>query len=214
MPKQILNCNFIVLRKTIYSNSSLIIAGISPENGQQHFIIKGGRKLNNKKYPAIDLFRHIKIYYQRGKGELLNMNNAELINDYSSIAQNYHNFQIASWLSTFTLKNIAKELAHPLYFQAINNSLALLATASLSKNKSIIPALKAQLSCILFFLQEEGLLASFTHDQQAQQQCNHLFKATLREIPYPQLSETSWYNLKNWAFSLLQQVDCHIPPQL
>ena len=39
---------FLILRKTPFSDSSLVVAGISPEHGQIHFMVRGARKLGKR----------------------------------------------------------------------------------------------------------------------------------------------------------------------
>ena len=96
----------IVLRKTTYSDSSLIIATLTREAGQQHFLLKGALRQNKRAFPAADLFRQVEIQYVPGRDSDLNFaREIELIDDYDSIAGFPRQYAAAVWLSKFILQN-------------------------------------------------------------------------------------------------------------
>ena len=84
-----------VLRKTPYSESSLVIATLS-ENGQQHFILRGALQTGKRRFPAVDLFRLIRVVYRTAaRSDLHTAREAECLDAYSQISRHAAHYQAA-----------------------------------------------------------------------------------------------------------------------
>lgn len=123
----IVTTNFLVLRKTAYSESSLIVAGISPEHGQLHFMVRGGRRIGRRESPIADLFRVLNIVFRPKPGRLASWSNAELQHDFTSVATNYAAFQTACRIAKFAISNCPENDPQPRFFNAVVDALGILA---------------------------------------------------------------------------------------
>jgi DNA repair protein RecO (recombination protein O) len=77
----------IVLRRTNYGEADRILTIIT-KDGQVSALAKGARKLKSKLAGSIELFSYSEFVFHKGKGELLILTNARLIEYYSHIMTN------------------------------------------------------------------------------------------------------------------------------
>ena len=105
MHRKIISTNFVVLRKTPYLESSLIISGISPEHGKIDFLIKGGRRISKKNSPEVDLFRVFNIEYAEKSSSIFSPVMMEYVRDFDRIA--YYPDKLAELMTMtgFILRN-------------------------------------------------------------------------------------------------------------
>ncbi len=93
----LIETRFLILRKTPFSETSLIVGGISPEFGQLHFLVRGARKLSKRSFPVADLFRVLQVKYApSNKGTLYTWRCADLEASYSDVAQSTATYTTAS----------------------------------------------------------------------------------------------------------------------
>ena len=205
----------LILRKTPYSNSSLIIAGISPKHGQLHFFIQNGQKIKNSKFPSLDIFKEISIIFKPTKGDSLNKpHEVELLQDYTPIAKHYPLFETAAWLAQFTIKNSTGNLECPLFYQAFTNCLQNFANSAKDTKAEKDNNLKDQniTATLLCYLYEYGYLPDFSIDPHSQKQCEILISAILNRCNFPNLKIKSWQNIKQWTYQLLNHANLTLPP--
>ncbi|MCP3965231.1 MAG: DNA repair protein RecO [Lentisphaerae bacterium] len=150
--------NLIILRKTPYGETSLIISGLSDDFGKLDLMVKGARATGKKKFPAIDLFREVQITFsEKGKSELHTATNAEVIRANDALANSTEAFKFATIISSFILKNTAAELPCPLTYESLRHILENLAIIG---HKQSAPWSIEECSVILktTFLYENGML--------------------------------------------------------
>lgn len=106
MLNKIVSTRYIVLRKTPYMESSLIVSGISPSHGRIDLIVKGARKISTKASPEIDLFRIFNIQFlDRGKS-LISPLVIEYVRNFDKLATKVEEFGKILRLVPFILNNI------------------------------------------------------------------------------------------------------------
>lgn len=194
---------FLVLRKTPYQGSSLIVSGLSPKLGQMGFFIRVPGLKSKKAFAHFDLFQLLRVNFRKGKGELYYCEEAECLADYSGLASSYENFQAACWMAKFALGNVLPGLSHPRFFCAM-----LVALQRLSFHLQSPAAVLTGLS--LTWLEEAGCLNSTAFSAAEMAQCQLLLQMAAGG-DMPVLAEDNWQQLWLWSYSQLRLCECHIP---
>ncbi len=181
-----------MLRKTEYSESSLIIATLTPDYGQLHFILKGVRKNRNNKFSAIDLFHRLDVEYKPAhRGDLNTPCETECLESYVGIAANTTNFRSAVWLNQFVLRNTKANIPAPKLFQALDIAYSRLASSD------EFPQLPLLLSVCFVTLMESGLLPEYSEHEK--QHIDYLIEFALDSTAaIPDYPDTVWKSLWSW----------------
>ena len=195
--------DFLVLRKTAYAETSLIVAGLTPEHGQIHLMLKGARRLGKRSFPALDLFRLVRVCYREGKGEIQTPTDVEAVADYGALAHHAGLYRAAGQLGHFVLTNVLPGVPHPEVFEALRVVLTRFAAAT-KESPALIDA--AHVCLELAYLREGGWLETFA-DEQTAGQCEQLIAMALGGPPL-RLRPATWLELRHWTESLLRQADC------
>jgi recombinational DNA repair protein (RecF pathway) len=201
--------NVIILRKMPYKESSLILGTLSADYGKIDLIAKGARKLSKKQFPAFDLFREVQVTFpHNGKDNLHNATNAELIQSNDSLANIPENFETASKIGDFILKNSAPDLPSPLVYDAMRN---ILRNWALQGDKQGFPWTSQQCSVIIkiSYLYENGLLPDFGEpsNKQAydyQQIIENIIESGNEGVPLPERNDNWWQQLNKWLNQLIK----------
>lgn len=203
---------FLVLRLTPYSDTSLVAAGISPSQGRLGFLVRGARRLGPRQFPVLDLFRVLRITYRDTRAELHRLTSADLVADHGRLAQSFPSFKAAEWLARFALVNVLPGVGHEALFTALRIGLGRLA-------KQVPPeAVQAQADSVvtgvlLAYLQEAGWLADYEQGEASGRQCRTLLEMASGRQPPPQLTPGNWHDLRHWAASLARAAECEVPDQ-
>jgi len=204
----LITTDFLVLRKTAYAETSLIVAGLTPDHGQVHLMLKGARRLGKRSFPALDLFRLVRISYREGKGEIHTPNEVEPVADYGALAAHPGLYRTAGQLGHFVLANVLPGVEHPQVFTALRVILARFAAAT----RETPPLIDSAHVCLeLAYLREGGWLEAFA-DERTAEQCEQLMAMALGGPPLRLRPET-WQELRRWTGTLLRQADCHTGDQ-
>lgn len=201
--------NVIILRKMAYKESSLILGTLSAEFGKIDLIAKGARKLSKKQFPAFDLFREVQVSFSNtGRENLHNTANAELIQSNDALANIPENFETASRIADFILKNSAPDLPSPLVYDAMRN---ILRNWALQGDKQEFPWTKLQCSVIIktSYLYENGLLPDIGEPKTKQayhhqQIIENIIESGNEGAPLPDLNENWWLQLNKWLNQLIK----------
>jgi len=140
----------IVFRKTPFQESSLIIAGLSPEFGRLDFMAKGARRVGAKQFPVVDIFRELQVEFKNRASGLHSISKAELIASCDAVASYPENYFASCRLGSFLLKNSHPMLPCPKSYAATRNALL-----HYAQGDSILPW---DSLARLVFLWENGLL--------------------------------------------------------
>jgi recombinational DNA repair protein (RecF pathway) len=209
-PGHIIETRFLVLRLTPYSDSSVVVAGLTPDLGQVHFLVRGAKLLGPKHFPMLDLFRVLQIRYRDTGAELLRLAGAELVADHSGVARHLPGFQTAGWLARFALANAPAGLAQRALFDALCIGLDRLAALSPDDDAGA-RADSVVVGVLLAYLRDGGWLAEAGHDERAARQCQRLLAMAMGESPPPRLTAANWHDLRRWAVGLAQAAECLLP---
>ncbi len=144
---------YIILRKTPYMESSLIVSGISPEYGRLDFILRGALKGGKKKFPFAVLFRELTVECRLPDGDstLGTLQSQEPLYCHDSVALHTETYFAACEYAAFLLKNTRCAVPVPRSYQAF--SCMLKKAAETGKANPWIPYAK------LVFLHENGFVS-------------------------------------------------------
>jgi DNA repair protein RecO len=192
-----ISTSVLVLRKTPYSESSIIAATLSPDHGRLDFVIRGAKKITGKKTPQVDLFRELQVDFRMKHSGLQNLYSCELVNFYDGIALFSENYLKACEIGDFALRNSHPMIPCPEVYSAIKN-----AFDSLSKSRTDIPW--AEL-VKLVFLDEHGFLPedlSIAGDSRKTEAVEKLINSIVSGKPLPDFPSKTWRKLADWIDEL------------
>ncbi len=207
MAPEIIETDFLVLRKTPYSDTSLIVAGLAPDRGQVHLLARGARRLGKRRFPMVDLFRVLRVQYRPARAGLASLRSAELKEDFSAISRSAERFVTAGRLARFALDNTHQRLASPLFFSAFRGALRRLADTELSAESDQALMDAAVVCVVLVFLAEHGLLPDGPDPEKIRRQ-KLLLDAALGSGPLPALPPERWRALREWSLALACYAGC------
>jgi DNA repair protein RecO len=203
----VVTTDFLALRKTPYAETSLIVAGLSPDQGQLHLMLKGARRLGKRSFPALDLFRVVRVSYREGAGEIHTPREVEPVADYGALAARPRLYQAAGRLAQFVLANVHAGMPHPEVFETLRVALERFAGADAEAVDALVDS--AHVCLELAYLREGGWLEAFS-DERTIRQCEMLMGMALGG-PVLKLRHEVWQELRRWTESLLRKADCRIP---
>ena len=199
-----ISTNVIVLRKSAYLESSLIISTISPEYGRVDFVIKGARKITKKAQPIIDLFRELAVEYKESNS-LHSPISLDLIEEHDKIALSPKIFSETMAIISFLSKNIHPNIPCDRVYSAFKNLLKKSADGNIKTFD--FPLLK------LVYLSENGLLPEQLSDSNTDERSQSLFLKKLMDYAegnsssQPKLPTEYWNKLGQWITNLCQAND-------
>ena len=187
----------LVLRKTPYSESSIIAATLSPEHGRIDFVIRGAKRISRKKTPQVDLFRELHAEFRMKNSGLQNLYTCELLNFYDGIAAFPDNYLAACEIGTFILRNSQPMIPCPEVYSAIKNAFGML-----SRSRTDIPW--AEL-VKLVFLDEHGFLPEdmdASGDSKKIEAMRNLVNSIVSGKPLPEFPPKTWRKIADWIDGL------------
>ncbi|MFA4944603.1 MAG: DNA repair protein RecO C-terminal domain-containing protein [Lentisphaeria bacterium] len=205
MPPTTATSEFLILRKSVFGDAGLVLAGLTPEHGQLHVLWKGARRLGHRHFPAADLFRLVRLEYRPpGHGDLAAWRGVEPLADWSALAHDLAAYQAAGRLAAFALANAPAGLPAPRLFQALRTALERLATAR--------AAAIHQATCGVFiqFLDEQGWLPDFSADPARAGRVQALLAMAAGAAPPPPLPPEQWPRIEEWLMRQLRFHECRL----
>jgi len=180
--------SFIVLRRTPFKESGLVIAGLSPDCGRVDLIVKGARTIGRKKFPVYELFRELAIQFNEPKNEgLVSPRSVEPLAEFDAIAKNPEGYLAACEHAAFVLRHSRQMLPCPESYEALKAMLSRLASNSCDAKKAVALAKLA-------FLEESGLVPEGVDPE--------LLESAAGRIPPPQFDDAYWKRMTDWIDGL------------
>ena len=144
---------YMILRKTPFRDTSLVVAGISAEHGRLDFVLKGARAIGKKQFPTADVFRDFLREFRpsRRAESMPTAVSLDLTAAHDGIAQSMDCYLAACSFAAETLRRAQPMLEMPLAWQAFSVMLTRM-EQTLSPQ---IPLMLARLAV----LREHGLLS-------------------------------------------------------
>ena len=144
---------YMILRKTPFRDTSLVVAGISAEHGRLDFVLKGARAIGKKQFPTADVFREFLLEFRpsRRPESMPTAVSLDLTSAHDGIVQSMDCYLAACSFAAETLRRAQPMLEMPLAWQAFSVMLTRM-EQTLSPQ---IPLMLARLAV----LREHGLLS-------------------------------------------------------
>ena len=212
----ILETSFLVLRRTPYAETSLVVAGLSPSQGRMHFLVRGARRTGARRFPIVDLFRLLTVHYRPGRGELTTWRSADLVRDFDAMARNHGVVSVAGWLARFVLANTHPAVPAPRLFRALAVAFGRLAACGGGAGALPLEAAcgSAVVGCGLVFLDEHGMLPPYSDDPLRARRIRDLLAEAEGDGCPTCLDADAWNALQQWTIALLHYTDCLVPEGL
>ena len=144
---------YMILRKTPFRDTSLVVAGISADHGRLDFVLKGARAIGKKQFPTADVFREFLLEFRpsRRPESMPTAVSLDLTAAHDGIVQSMDCYLAACSFAAETLRRAQPMLEMPLAWQAFSVMLTRM-EQTLSPQ---IPLMLARLAV----LREHGLLS-------------------------------------------------------
>ena len=181
---------YMILRKTPFRDTSLVVAGISAEHGRLDFVLKGARAIGKKQFPTADVFREFLLEFRpsRRAESMPTAVSLDLTAAHDGIAQSMDCYLAACSFAAETLRRAQPMLEMPLAWQAFSVMLTRM-EQTLSPQ---IPLMLARLAV----LREHGLLSGAVPFPEL---AAPLFRCAIdAAAPWPDPDETTLNRIDSW----------------
>jgi recombinational DNA repair protein (RecF pathway) len=182
---------YMILRKTPFRDTSLVVAGISADYGRLDFVLKGARAIGKKQFPTADVFREYLLEFRpaRRAESMPMLVSLDLTASHDGIAQSMDCYLAACSFAVETLRRAQPMLEMPLAWQAFSVMLTRMERA-LSKK---IPLMLARLAV----LREHGMLSDVVPYPDL---IAPLFRCAVEaDAPWPEIDETTLNRIDSWV---------------
>ena len=144
---------YMILRKTPFRDTSLVVAGVSAEYGRLDFVLKGARAIGKRQFPTADVFREFLIEFRpsRRPESMPSLVSLDLTASHDGIAQSMDCYLAACAFASETLRRAQPMLEMPLTWQAFSVMLTRM-------ERTLSPIIPLMLAC-LAVLREHGMLS-------------------------------------------------------
>ena len=122
MPAPTVETDYVILRKTPFQDSSLIVSGISSGFGRLDFLLKGARNVRRRQFPEAELFREFHVIFREAKSAegLSSMVSCDPAGRHDGIAEKPDHYLSACTFAAFLLRNTKPMLAVPDTYRAFS----------------------------------------------------------------------------------------------
>lgn len=200
MSVEITSTPLIVLSKSPYRESSLIVVGISPDYGKLQLVCSGAQKISGKDYVQIDLFRELSVEFTESKSSLKTARDIEVLSLNDKLPDNAVNFRLAGKMAAFLLANIKEDLPMPYTYDSFSSVLAHL-SGSVPEEERWTPV---QCAVVLkaAFLCENGLLPQ-SADERSAAFLENVVAAGIDNSALPKCPADYWAKLNEWLGTVI-----------
>jgi len=208
---EIIETEFLVLRKTPYAETSLIVAGISPDAGRLHFLIRGARRLGKKQFPTVDLFRVLAVQYRAPRGELAVLRSANILEDFREVGTDPGAYALAAWLARLALSNTHNRDPVPNFFAVLRGALRLMVREQ-ERGERVGPVFGRVIAAttLLALLGDHGLLPAPATVREAKRR-ERLLAALREDGTLPDITGVRSKALLEWARNMAHYADLVFP---
>lgn len=200
MSVEITSTPLIVLSRTPYRESSLIVVGISPDYGKLQLVCSGAQKISGKESVQIDLFRELSVEFTESRSPLKNARDIELMSANDTLADHPVHFRLACKMASFLLANISEELPMPYTYDSFSSVLQHL-SCTVPEEQRWTPM---QCAVVLktAFLCENGLLPQ-SSDERSSAFLENVVAAGIDNSELPKCPDEYWAKLNEWLGTVI-----------
>ena len=182
---------YMILRKTPFRDTSLVVAGISPDHGRLDFVLKGARAIGKKQFPTADVFREYLIEFRpsRRAESMPTLVSMDLAASHDGIAQSMDCYLAACAFAAETLRRAQPMLEMPLTWQAFSVMLTRMERLLSTK----VPLMLARLAV----LREHGMLSDVVPYPDL---LAPLFRCAVdANAPWPEIDDIALNRIDGWV---------------
>ena len=182
---------YMILRKTPFRDTSLVVAGVSADYGRLDFVLKGARAIGKRQFPTADVFREFLLEFRpsRRAESMPSLVSMDLTASHDGIAQSMDCYLAACAFASETLRRAQPMLEMPLAWQAFSVMLTRM-ERTLSPH---IPLMLARLAV----LREHGFLSGVVPYPEL---VTPLFRCAVdADAPWPDIDETAINRISGWV---------------
>ena len=182
---------YMILRKTPFRDTSLVVAGISADHGRLDFVLKGARAIGKKQFPTADVFREYLLEFRpaRRAESMPTLVSLDMTASHDGIAQSMDCYLAACSFAVETLRRAQPMLEMPLTWQAFSVMLTRMERMLLPK----IPLMLARLAV----LREHGMLSDVVPYPDL---IAPLFRCAVEaDALWPEVDETALNRIDSWV---------------
>ena len=200
MSVEITSTPVIVLSKTPYRESSLIVVGISPDYGKLSLVCNGAQKIGGTNFVTVDLFRELSVEFTESKSSLKNARETEIRSANDKLPENPVNFRLAGKMAAFLLANIKEDLPMPYTYDSFSSVLQHLSGAVPGEQRWT----PVQCAVVLktAFLCENGLLPQ-SSDERSSAFLENVVAAGIDNSALPKCPADYWAKLNEWLGTVI-----------
>ena len=182
---------YMILRKTPFRDTSLVVAGISADHGRLDFVLKGARAIGKKQFPTADVFREYLLEFRpaRRAESMPTLVSLDLTASHDGIAQSMDCYLAACSFAVETLRRAQPMLEMQLTWQAFSVMLTRMERTLSPKT----PLMLARLAV----LREHGMLSDIMPYPDL---IAPLFRCAVEaDAPWPEADETTLNRINSWV---------------
>lgn len=182
---------YMILRKTPFRDTSLVVAGISADHGRLDFVLKGARAIGKKQFPTADVFREYLLEFRpaRRAESMPTLVSLDLTASHDGLAQSMDCYLAACSFAVETLRRAQPMLEMPLTWQAFSVMLSRMERTLSPK----IPLMLARLAV----LREHGMLSDVVPYPDL---IAPLFRCAVdADASWPEVDETVLNRIDSWV---------------
>jgi len=182
---------YMILRKTPFRDTSLVVAGISAEHGRLDFVLKGARAIGKRQFPTAGIFREYLLEFRpsRRAESMPSLISMDLAAAHDGLAQSMDCYLAACAFAAETLHRAQPMLEMPLAWQAFSVMLTRMERTQAPE----IPLMLARLAV----LREHGFLSGVLPYPEL---ITPLFRCAVdADAPWPELDETTLNRIAGWT---------------
>ena len=182
---------YMILRKTPFRDTSLVVAGVSADYGRLDFVLKGARAIGKRQFPTADVFREFLLEFRpsRRPESMPSLVSLDLTASHDGIAQSMDCYMAACAFASETLRRAQPMLEMPLAWQALSVMLTRM-ERTLSPQ---IPLMLARLAV----LRDHGFLSGVVPYPEL---ITPLFRCAVdADAPWPDADETAVNRIAGWV---------------
>ena len=181
---------YMILRKTPFRDTSLVVAGISADHGRLDFVLKGARAIGKKQFPTAGVFREFLLEFRpsRRADSMPSLVSLDLTAAHDGLAESMDCYLAACSFAAETLRRAQPMLEMPLAWQAFSVMLT-------RKEQTLSPQIPLMLAR-LAVLREQGLLSGVMPFAEL---AAPLFRCAVdAAAPWPEVDETTLNRISGW----------------
>lgn len=207
-PPPAIRTRVFILQLIPSSDTSRILAGLTPDHGIVRLKLPGIRTVSRRRYSQADLFQMAELEFRPASAEdgLAKGLRFEPLRNYPGLSRHPRCLEAAAWAARLLLLNLHGGLLHPQLFTAVETAWARLEDPALAPE---LAAIASRCGILAALLNEEGSLPAYAEDPAAATRRDLILRAA--NGPLPPLSAKDWERTRDWLETIARHAELRLP---